>query len=325
MPNVNIAQSLKAGVLEHLKETWRQSMPTFEKQQKLLLKQLPYTSIRNASYPFKESVPFVKLYPYGKPRTYQTFQDRVLQMNIVPYDLTIKWSRWDSEDDQLGDLKQHVQMAVERYGQLPDVLISEYFNGVADLNPDLLNAFDGANLFSAVDGDGQNRLGVLGGNIITGSGLTVAGVIHDINVAQRRFLDMVDPTAGKPIFSPDEVAYTKLHVIGPNEANEVFQKAANAEYIRSDAGVTVAESNWMKSSFTYHINPYLTDAQDYYVAVEHPYWKPFAYRAPKDVESIIADMNNSDRAREYMEEMLYTQVRTRLGIWMPATIIKVNN
>jgi hypothetical protein len=325
MPLVNVQQSLKAGVLRDLMDFWKQSIPTFRKQQELLMRTLPFTTIRNASYPFKESLPFPRLWNYGTPRNHRTFQDRVIQLNIVPYELTIDWSVWDERDDQVRDLRQHVQMAVNRYGQLPDVLISEYFNNVAVLNPDLALAYDGVGLFSTVDGDGNARFGATGGNIITGSGLTVAGVIHDIAVAQRRLLDFVDPTAKKPILSPDEVKFTDLHIIGPNEANEVFQKASNSEYIKIDNTNNTSESNYIKGTFQYHLNPYLTDTSDWYVVLKHPYWKPFIYREPQNIESIVADMNNSDRAREFKEAMFYTDIRSRLGIMFPATVIKVNN
>ena len=77
--------------------------------------------------------------------------------------------------------------------------------------------------------------------------------------------------------------------------------------------------------FRWHINPYLTDTSDWYVVVEHPVWKPFVYRAPKSIRQIIADFNNSDRAREFNELALHADIRNRLGVWMPATIIKVNN
>jgi hypothetical protein len=325
MPLVNVQQSLKAGVLRDLMEFWKQSIPTFRKQQEVLMKTLPFTTIRNASYPFKESLPFPKLWNYGTPRSHRSFQDRVIQLNLVPYELTIDWSIWDEMDDQIRDLRQHVQMAVNRYGQLPDVLISEYFNGVASLNPDLALAYDGVNLFSTVDGDGLDRFGSTGGNIIVGSGLTVAGIIHDIARAQRRFLDFLDPTAKKPIYSPDEVKFSSLHIIGPNEANEVFQKASNSEFIKIDTTNNTSESNYIKGTFQYHLNPYLTDTSDWYVVVQHPYWKPFIYREPQSIESIVGDQSNSDRSREFKEAMFYTDIRSRLGIMFPGTIIKVNN
>jgi hypothetical protein len=325
MPIANIDRSLVAGVLADLKETWRQSIPVFRKQQEMLMRTLAVSNVRNAQWAWKESVPFPEFWPYGGSRTVQNFRDRYISMGKYNYDLTIAWSRWDEEDDQLGDIRPHVQMAVQRYGQLPDVLMSEYFNGTASLNPSILNAYDGASLFSATDGDGNARLGITGGNIITGSGLTVAGVVHDIAVVQRRFLNFVDPTAQKPIFSPEDVAFKNFMIIGPNEANEVFQKAANSANIKIDSGNVVSESNYLMGTFEWQVNPYLSDTSDWYVALRHPFWKPFAYREPGSIETIIADMQNSDAARETGEYRIHTHVRTAIGPWFPGAIVKVNN
>lgn len=324
MPSVNITQSLKAGVQGWIKETWRQVVPVFAKQQELLVRTLPYSSIRNVSMVFKDSLPFPSLWDYGTPRSYKNFQDRVLQVLLIPYSIAIAYSHYDELDDQIGDIKEHVQSSIKRFAQLPDVLISEYFNGTASLNPSLSNAFDGASIFSATDGAGADRLGVSGGNIISGSGLNAAGFIHDLSVAQRRFMNFVDPVALKPIYDPADVAYDKLEVIVPTSLNEIVQKVSNTEYIRSDASVTVAESNWVKGTFKFHVNPYLTDTSEWYVVANNGYWKPFVYRAPKDIESILADRSNSDRARETNEFVFFADTRVGLAPYFPGSIIKVD-
>lgn len=325
MPSIiSNTQSLRAGVQAELKDFWRQKMPVYQKQQALFLRQLPDTNLRNVPYVFKESLPFPKLWPYGKGRTYQAFQDRILYMNTVPYDLTISWSEWDERDDQLGDLKQHVQSAVNRYGMLPDRLIAEYLNGAASLNPSLLTAYDGAAIVSATDGDGAARFGATGGNIVTGSGLSPAAIVHDLAVAQQRFLSFLDPTAKLPIFDADEAAYSKLECVIPKTLNEIFQKASESEYIKLDGSLTMAEGNYMKGKFTYHINQYLTDTSDWYVIMNHSFWKPFIQRAPGKIENVIADSSNSDRAREYKENAMFTDLRTRIGPLFPGVIIKIN-
>lgn len=325
MPLPNIDRSLQAGILANLKETWQQTMPTFENQQDLFIYKLPYTNIRNATYVWKESLPFPELWPYGKGRQYKSFKDRYITLNKVNYELSIPWSKFDEEDDQLGDLRTHINKCVERYGLLPIVLLYEYFNGVAVMNPSLKTAYDGASLFSATDGDGNARLGVTGGNIVTGSGLTVAGIIHDFAVAQQRYMSMVDPTAGKPIFSEEDVSYNKMVAIIPIQLNEIFQKATNAEMIRIDSSNNTSESNYLKGTFEYRISPFLTDTSDWYICLKNKYWKPFVYVSPQNIETVVADINNSDHAREYNEYAIYTHIRSALGMWFPGTIMKINN
>jgi hypothetical protein len=325
MPNISNTQSQRAGVRKDLMEFWRQMFPVYRKQQEKLIRMLPQVDLREATYPFKESVPFPTLWNYGTPRNYQTFKDKSISLGIVPYDLTIPWSHWDELDDQLGDLRTHVQMAVQRFMQLPDVLAAEYINGTASYNPSLLTSYDGSSLFSATNGDGDARLGATGGNIITGSGATAAGLIADLAAVQQRALKFVDPTSSKPIFAADDVKYQKMFVIAPPELNAVLQKVSQAEMIWQSGGTVASETNYLKGTFEWDLNSYLTTTKSFYVVLQHSFWRPFAYRGPEKVESIISDISNSDHAREYNEFALYTSIRARLGVFFPGTIFKVNN
>lgn len=325
MPLSVFDRSLVAGIQEDLSATWKREMPNFERVLAPLVKKLPYTSIRNATYVWKDSLPFPSLWEYGKSRVYKMLQDRQLKLSKVNYELTIPWSKFDEEDDQLGDMKSHILLGVKGYGRLPMKLVSEYFNSVAVLNPSLNLCYDGVNLFSDVDGDGNARFGVSGGNILTGTGATVAGVLHDMARAQQRYLSMVDPTAGLPIFDEEAVSYEKMIAIIPNSLNEVFQKATKAENIRISNDNNTSETNYLKGTFQYRINPYLTDTSDWYVVVDDPFWKPFIYVAPKSIESIIADVSNSDIARERNENIFYSYIRNSLTPYFPATTIKINN
>jgi hypothetical protein len=325
MPVINNYQSLQAGIRRELMDIWKQKYPIYRQQQEKAIRMLPQINLREATYAFKESLPFPNLWPYGMPRQYQTFKDKAITMAVVPYELTIPWSVWDERDDQLGDIRSHVQMAVERFLQLPDVLFAEYLNAAASLNPSLYNCYDGAALFSSVDGNGDARYGVTGGNIITGSGLTAAGLITDLAQVQERALKMVDPTASKPLFAADDVKFNAMFVIGPPEANAVLQKVSNAEMIWQTGQAITSETNWLKGTFQWDLNSYLTTSKSLYVIVQHPFWKPVIFRGPEQVESIIADMTNSDRSREVNENVAYASIRCRMGPFFPATIFKINN
>lgn len=318
-------ESMRAGVLGDLQETYRQKAPIFEKQQNLLVRKLPKTNLREARYPFKESTPFPEPRAYGAGRNYQSFKDRVITLGLNLFDVAIEWDRFDEADDQIGDLRQQVDSTVNRFLMLPDVLIAEYFNGTASYNYSLKNCYDGATMFSATDGAGANRMGVSGGNLVTGSGLAFTSVSHDLFTVSQRFSYMVDPTAGKPIFSPDEVNFNKLHVIFPNSLSEIFYNLAEAKNLRLDTMSYGQQDNILVGKFGVHPNPYLTNTKDYYVVVEHSYWKPFVFRAPDSPEHFVADINNSDHSREYNKNAIIHQVRTDIGPWMPATIIKVAN
>jgi len=329
MPVLQNESSRRAGIINKLMENWRQPYPTFEEQKALTCISLPYTNIRAAQYGWKESLPFPTKWPYGMPRTYRTIRDRHITIQLMPFQVAIPYNIYDKEDDQLGDMDTHVSMVVERFKMLPDQMVAEYLNnalGTNPLNDAIETAYDGVNVFSATDGDGNNRFGISGGNIVTGSGVSAAAIMHDMAVVQRRFLQFKD-TENQPIFNEATVQYSRLHAIIPNTLNEVFQRITKQEMIRGDAGSITAESNYLKGEFKYHLNPYLTDSSDYFVVVEHKYWKPFAFREPggSGLRQIFADRSNSDRARDLNEEALLADVRNGMRPWFPATIVKVNN
>lgn len=323
---VDLTSSLRAGIHAEIKDTWRREFPVFEKQQALMIRRLPATKVRKAEYAFKETVPFPKMWDYTQGRVYQSFRDRFITLMKYPYEMTIAWQIYDEIDDLLNDLKEAiVGPAIKRYLQLPDILASEYLNGVVVMQQSLLNCYDGVALYSALDGDGNERLRAPGGNIINGSGPGISGVLHDFAIAQQRFLSFRDPTAGKPIFSPDDVTFDKMIAVGPLAMNETFFKASEAQLLRTDATSIGPESNIFQGKFNFHLNPYLTDALNWSIFLKHDYLKAFVYRGEETVQSIIADKSNSDRAREYNESAIHTDMRCRLGTWFPGVTIRINN
>lgn len=323
MPNAVINESMRAGVLSNLADTFRQKQPKFEEAVKPLVKELPSENLREASYAFKFDLPRPKFWPYGKGRTYQTFKDAKIPVPLLNYELTVPWNDFDAKDDQMGDMMTHINSAVDNYGQLPVILFSEYFNGVAVDLPYLSLAYDGVSLFSAVDGDGNARFGVTGGNLMTSSGINAAGVIHDFCLAQQRFVSFLSPTARLPMFDATMASFSNMIAIIPPTLNEIFKKVSESSDIRIDSSNIVSESNFLKSSFRYVMNPSLTDTSNWYIVLNHEYLKPFVYRAPKKIESIIADASNSDHAREFNEYALYSHVRLGCAIYFPMTIIKI--
>ena len=324
MPIVNVSNSLIAGIQRDLADFWRQPTPTYDELRKALIYPLPWKPIRNMPLVFKETLPFPELWNYGDGRNKKSFKDRIVYGTIKNYSLVIPWSKFDEEDDQLGDLRAHVQRAVIQYKKLPAVLTTEYFNGVPVYNPALVPAYDGVSLFSSVDGNGHARFGVSGGNIVTGSGLTTAGVLNDLFVALDRFMQMRDPTAGLPIFSSDEANLSNLTAIIPTGLMELFTKATKAEIIRSSPDTTMPESNYVKGTFKFMVNPLLTDPNDWYLLLKNDYYKPFAY-SEKSVETMIADQSNSDEARNRGENAFYSETRNRLIPFSPVCVIKINN
>lgn len=324
---IDNTSSLLAGIQSALMETWRQEYPVYKKMQEAFLHYLPYTNIRKAPYAFKERIPFPKPWPYRKGRTYQGLKDRKIEIGLIPYELSIGWDERDASDDQLGDLKTHVSQATKRFLQLPDVLVGEYMIGTSVYNYDgLALCYDGADLYATTDGDGVARFGVTGGNIITGSGTsTTAAVMADIIDVRERFLKMQEPVTGQPLHDPDNIVYKRMRFVIPPALDGVFMRIKKQATIYTDPSINTAESNLLVGEIEYSVNQRLTDVNDWFVVIEHAYWKPFAYRAPNNLRQIFANMQNSDKSRETAEEFVFCDLRLGLGPWCPFTTIKVSN
>lgn len=322
---VNIQNSKVQGIYKELMHTWKNQYPLFEDQFKLFFKELGYDKAQVSSYAWKEALPFPKKYEFNRGRQHQEIKDVRLDVKVSPYELTIDARRDDIFFDQMKDLKAHLEYGVKRMLQIPHKQATEFLTGVADINPDLPVSTDGAALYSTVNGDSENRYGVSGGNIVTGSGATTtAAVSDDIFEAQERAMQFLDP-ASELIYDEDDVKFSNLHLMFPPQMTKVAQKIAKSGFLRTDTSNTVSEDNIMYGELTYHINPRLTDATDWYVFIDHPVWKPFVKRQQTDIEAIWADITNSDIAREKDLEMLYSKWYCGTAVWCPFTTIKINN
>lgn len=335
MAEIQIGNSHIQGIYGQLDGTWEQMWPTFQAQYEPFFHHIGNESAgrnlaRNASFAWKESVPFPQRWDRGTSRNHQVFKDIKIDVPIYRFELTMDVEIHDQEDDQLGveSAKRHMQLAVNRYLVLPMKLLAEYLNGTSVDLPSLDVAYDGVNLFSTVDGDGNARFGVTSGNLLTGDDggtVTVQGMTNDIFNAHQQFIQYLDP-AGEIIYDESMADIGNFLVIVPPEMAQVANEVAKSEYLRftgsTDGGI---QTNVLKNRVNYMTNPYLTSADDYFILLRNNYWKPMLKRQNTDVRSIWSDLNNSDRAREEYIESLYTDTRIGLSVWCPFTCIKVNN
>lgn len=327
---IDQTNSLIQGIYRDFKSFWKEAYVLYEKIVNLTCYRLPGasdSSARFAKYAWKESVPAPQFWNFDEGRQHQMFGDVQITVPVHPYELTVDVRRFDREHDQLGaeDARAQIQQGVNRYAQLPQIFASEQLNGAADKLPQLENAYDGVSLFSTTDGDGADRFGASGGNIVNGSGVSFADFQNDLWTAQQRYLTFLDP-AGEILFGEEEVSFMKMHIIAPKELNQTAHSVAEAEYLRIDDSNQVSQTNILKGTFQVHIFNYLTDSSDWYVILEHPHkvWRPFALRQ-NEIDSVWADMTNSDRSREQNFESLYTSQNTGLSVLCPFVIIKINN
>ncbi len=325
MAYIDASKTLIPGVDRALKDTFKKLENTFKEQVNRWCRPLSKTELRRSFYAWYLALPAPKIWPYGMPRSLQSFDSVLTYVTLEKIDLSIEWLIRDQTDDLIKDLLSHATNTAERLGLMPIILLIEHLNGVAVENSVLELAYDGVPLFSDVDGDGNDRFGVSGGNIYEGTGLTPAAFINDIFGVQRRFMSFLDETAQKPLFEGGKVTLDKLEVIVPQALNEVVSKAAKAEFIQVNPLLTVPETNILKSTFSFDYNQLLTSETDYFVILKHPTWRPFCLRPMQDINQVVTNTSNSDKARMMDIAGVYADARLGVGLYMPQTIIKVTN
>lgn len=321
--HVNNNNSRIQGILKLWSEFWRQEIPTFENQIKDLYRPMAGNSFaREAKAAWKESVELPNFWAFGTPRQRHAVKDVFLNVLWHPYQATLDINMFDRVDDQLGDAQAHMQGIIRRYAQLPHILFTEMLTAVPSLLPEIQPAYDGVTVFSTVDGDGNPRFGDAAGNTLTGTGFSKADLYHDLFRGMQKFQQFLDPK-NQLIFDTDIASIRNFAVIIPVNMQEAFYSISYGDNFRIDSLNNTSESNVIKGDFDVYVNPRLTSSNKWYILLKHSYWKPFILRRDNEPESFWANMSNSDRAREYNEETLYSHQRIGVAPFAPFTIVEV--
>lgn len=319
---IDIGQSKKQGIYKDLKDTWHQQYPSYKEFEEVFYRRPKDSNVQVAQYAWKESIGFPSLWKGGLGRQHKSLTDRLLEIGYHGYELTLDVNSYDRRSDQLEDSKTHLDQGVSRFFQIPAKFIADFLNNSATLIPELTKAYDGQDLF-ANTADGLPRFGVNGGNILASSGFTVAQFHDDVFRAQQQFLNMKDP-AGEPIWSQHDVTLDKLIAVVPPHLNRIALQAAQAKFFKTEAASNTAGDNILEGTFKPHLFNYLDTTSDWFVILNHPYWKPMILRQENNLRNFWADMSNSDRSRELNIETLYADQRVGAGIWCPFTIIQIS-
>jgi len=320
---IPVSASLRLGVLNHFDELYRHKKPNVDAELAEQCKEIKI-SARTAEFPVKTATPVPVYWGFNQPRTHQTLEDKYLPCTYRNWDITIPWNRYDEGDDQLGDLRTHVEMSVDNFLDLPHDFMVDYLSATPTKLPSISNAIDGAALFSATDGAGSNRFGVSGGNIISSTGYTVASIQKDIWTILQRFRDF-NNTNGRPFFGRKEVDQTKLLCWYPTQLAEPFEKIRDAKLEKTNPAVNTATSNILHEKIRVKNDPLLsTSSNDWYCQLIHPYHKPFGKVVRYDVTQQIADETNSDECREKGQRALYAECSQDMIPFSPYCIIKVS-
>ena len=213
---------------------------------------------------------------------------------------TITVDRNDIEDDRLGIYRPRIIELGQEAKRHPEELVSTTRRaGVTEL------CYDGQFFY-----DTDHVIGKSGtlSNKLTGTGATLAQVKVDFTVA-RKTLRNFKNDQGKPFIR--RAGKLALLCTIPADLEGVFEELANATLISNTTNV-------LKGAFDYQIDPYLTDANDWYLDYIGAPIKPFVFQNRKRPDFVALDNPNTTES-VFMRKKLAYGVEARYnagyGFW----------
>lgn len=323
----NFEASMIQGIYRDLENTWADVFPVFDRLISAKAYRIPYKGTRVNKFAFKGSFGRPEIWDHSRGRQHQSVEDYSVDISMLPFEQTIDLMARDRKHDQLSDPRAYISNVTKRFLQLPQRRMLDYQEGTLTANRVLHKAFDGADLYSATDGDGNARFGSSGGNIQTGFVRTEQGFYQALLDSQQVFMAFKDTKKEDIIYSHDDVSFDKMLVEVPRTMADLVQQVADVSLLRLNTGNNVSEGNLFTTSskykFEFFVNNLLTNQNNFYIHLKHPLWKSHAIIQEDSVETFWTDMKNSDRAREYGAEGLYCNQETAIGVWAPWVTIKV--
>lgn len=283
-------------------------------------------------YAYPKSAPYPARWDRGTDIPTKAFDTVQFTVPNFRYGRRIQWNRDDEADDLTNSLFTQAREAGTAFATLNERIFFQILQSTAD--PDLLpaipNAPDGAALASAVDGDGADRFGVVGGNVLAGvanpTSQDIRDIYHDALERYTRFLD----TEGQPLIDAGTIAAGLMIIYGPSltqEMREAFQQKYVLQTTTAPAALAAAPTNVIVDAgdgVKLWRSPRITNKSIYFVltAIE---LKPIFLQKREPLAEVPATLNNSDFTRDTMIEYLQWSLRNGYGIALPYGLIKATN
>lgn len=280
---------------------------------------------RTEFFAYPESAPYPEIWERGDTISSEAFDSIGYNTTNKNWGKRIEWHEDDEDDDQIGAIKTQVRQLGENWGTLNERVFFQMLLGStnAKLLPSIPNAPDGAALYSATHGDGTNRFGVSGGNIISGSGVgSSAAVRTDVFNALELFARFQD-TKGEPLMSPEIIEAGMTLVYNIQNYQLLAEALIQSRTLDGGAALTnIVLDSGLK--ITLWGTQRVTD-NDMYIFVNEASVKPLFQLERKPLQERFADMTNSDWARDTGYRYLQYKARRGYGLNLPHSTVKINN
>jgi hypothetical protein len=318
-------EALARGLRSEFRNTWQRRFRGLEAELGKMVDLAISSDKIEELYGYGEPPQYPKRRPWGDPVQTKGFRFRNFPVENVAWSSAVQWFKHQRLFDQLKDLPRLARQGGENFATLPQrVSIRQIIGNVSD--PDLLetipNAPDGVPLHNALDGDGNDRFQVSGGNIEGGSGVGSSAAIRtDVFNSLERIGQFLDPE-GQP--AVDIGLTKKFTVLFPVTLWEVMLEAfkqtrtldggAALTNIIMDAGLQV----------TLLPTPFLTGS-DYYVFLDDFQPKPIFEQIAQPLDEQVQVEGNSDQSRSQKVEGIFWETIRGYGVNLPLGTVKIDN
>lgn len=243
----------------------------------------------------------------GRVAQMREWVDEKVAKELRGFDYTIKNKDWEStifidrnviEDDQLGLVRPRVMDLSQRAKAHPDKLLSEIRRAGSTATG---LCYDGQQFYDTDHAEGSSGTQ---SNKLTGTGVTADKVRDDLFAAKAALRKYKDDQ-GEPFI----LGQAMLDVVAviPPDLEKVFDELNNPA-----PGATVP-----KTPIAYEVDPYLTDANDWYLDYVGSMLKPFIKQDRKAVNFVALDQANDETV--FFKKKFYYGVEGRYavsyGLW----------
>ena len=285
---------------------------------------------REHKFGYIEAAPHFEQWIRGQSIPEDAMDSTDFTVPVFTWGRRVKWHNEDREDDQTQSLFDIARAAGESAGLLPERFFFDLITNTTGTLPAIPLAPDGASMFSTTNGNGDDRFGVSGGNLLTGSGVaSVSAIRTDYYNGIEQWKALQDGK-GQPLLSPEIVdsGVVIVHGSGNTEAfEEAFLQKRQGEVQGTDAGTT--PTNLVQDASR---NVQLWGSS----RISDNDWFMFLMGAPKkstffldrkgiQEESSLRGENNGDLTRTTGVEYIQWHSRSGGGIALPFGAMKVNN
>jgi len=283
---------------------------------------------RQEVYAYPKSIPTIDYWRRGTPIPRE--ESGIVTFDVVNDDFgkAMDFHENDIEDlNKVLGYKAWITGLAERAAQLPERIAFQLLDSTTNskLLPGIPLAPDGVGLFSATDGDGADRFGYSGGNIVVGGG-------YSPDAIRSTFLDKVLPyyfgcqdTKGEPLNDQSQVE-SGLLVIANSAYAGAFGKAFQQGRTLEEGTIgAAATSNYILDG-GYKVTLWTTQrkaATSWVVQAVNAGPKPLLQQVRMGVRSIDEDRSNSDKSRNTKMNAFQVDLRHGYGIALPYTACQV--